>query len=396
MRIAVITHRVARGDGQGRVNFEIVKGALRDGHHVVIVASHAAHELIADARLTFVPIRVAAWPTDLLRNQVFAWKASGWLGRHRPSCDLVVANGGIIWGRTDVNVVHFVHSAWRRSPVHLARMHRGPYGWYQWLYSAANSRWEQRAFRETRAVVAVSERVRGELLALGVPPAVVGVIHNGVDVDEFSPGGADRRRWGLPDAPLALFVGDIRTRRKNLDTTLAAVARLPDVHLAVVGDTSGSPFPRLAEASGVAERVHFLGVRHDVPDLMRAADVFVFPSRYEACSLVLLEALASGLPIVTACTAGGAELVDDGCGIVLDDPDDVGALVGAITAVLSNGERRQQMRTRARACAERSTWAMMASRYLQLFDTLGPRNVRSADTAQTSPRAERDPSPCSP
>ena len=386
MRIAVITHRVARGDGQGRVNYEVVKGALRDGHRVVVVASRVAPDLVANPHLTFVPIRVGGWPTELVRNQLFAWQASAWLRRHASSCDLVVANGGIIWGPTDVNVVHFVHSAWRRSPVHVARTHRGPYAWYQWLYSALNSRWERRALRETRAVVAVSERVRAELLGLGVRPALVRVIHNGVDVEEFAPGSADRRRWRLPAAPLGLFVGDIRTRRKNLDTTLAAVARLPDLHLAVVGDTSGSPFPRMAHDLGIAERVHFLGVRRDVPDLMRTADVFLFPSRYEACSLVLLEALASGLPIVTASTAGGAELVDDGCGIVLDDPDDVTGLVDAITTVLSSRAGVRQMGRQARAIAERNTWATMAARYLEVFEHLAPRRVPATETPRRSDR----------
>lgn len=393
LRIAVITHAVARGDGQGRVNYEIVKGALRDGHRVVVVASRVAPDLAANPQLTVVPIRVGGWPTELVRNQVFAWRASAWLRRHAASCDLVVANGGIVWGRTDVNVVHFVHSAWRRSPVHVARTHRGPYAWYQWLYSALNSRWEQRAFRQTRVIVAVSERVRNELVGLGLSPAAVRVIHNGVDVEEFAPGSGDRRRWGLPAAPLGLFVGDLRTRRKNLDTTLAAVARLPDLHLAVVGDPSGSPFPQMAESLGIAERVHFLGVRRDVPDLMRTADVFLFPSRYEACSLVLLESLASGLPIVTASTAGGAELVDDGCGIVLDDPDDVTALVDAITTVLSSHAEVREMGRRARAVAEQHTWATMAGRYLEIFEQLAPRRGLATETPRRSGRDASVPAP---
>ena len=70
----------------------------------------------------------------------------------------------------------------------------------------------------------------------------------------------------------------------------------------------------------------FLGFRQDVDRLYRAADIFAFPSRSESFSLVLLEAIASGLPVVTASTAGAAEILTQDCGMVFDDPDDVGGL----------------------------------------------------------------------
>ena len=80
---------------------------------------------------------------------------------------------------------------------------------------------------------------------------------------------------------------------------------------------------------GLADRVHFLGYRRDIAALMQAADVFVFPSRYEACTLVLLEALAAGLPVITAVTAGGSEIVTPDCGVVLSDSEDMAGLVAA-------------------------------------------------------------------
>lgn len=371
MKLAIITRKFVKGTGQGRVNHEVARAAVRRGHRVVLLASEVAPELLAEEAVLWVPIPGGDWPTALLRDQLFAWRTMQWLIQHRGTLDLVVANGCNTWAPAEVNAVHFVHSAWRRSPVHVARVRRGPYAWYQWLYSALNAYWEKRAFRKAQTIIAVSDQVRSELVEIGVTPDKICVIHNGVDVAEFKPGPTNRTALGLPeDVPLALFVGDIRTPRKNLDTVLKALQKAPDVHLGVVGSTDRSPYPQMARTLDVHARVHFLGFRRDVPDLMRAADIFVFPSRYEACSLVLLEALASGLPIVTARTAGGAELITKECGIVLDNPDGTDDLADALRMLAQDRRRRKALGTASRTIAEEHSWLRMADQYLELFETM--------------------------
>jgi glycosyltransferase involved in cell wall biosynthesis len=73
-----------------------------------------------------------------------------------------------------------------------------------------------------------------------------------------------------------------------------------------------------------------LGFRQDVPDLMKAADFLVFPSRYEPFGLVVLEAMATGIPVITAATTGATELVTPDCSFVLPDSDDTQALAEAL------------------------------------------------------------------
>ncbi len=126
------------------------------------------------------------------------------------------------------------------------------------------------------------------------------MIYNGVDTRGFAAAQGDRAKFNLPaDAFLLLFVGDLRTPRKNLGTVLEALRHLPDhVHIAVAGYLPGSPYPEEARALGIADRVHFLGLVKEMPVLMHSVDAFVFPSRYEAMSLSLLEAMAAGLPVV--------------------------------------------------------------------------------------------------
>jgi glycosyltransferase involved in cell wall biosynthesis len=203
-------------------------------------------------------------------------------------------------------------------------------------------------------------------------------------VQEFCPGPQDRRARGLPaGVPLALFVGGIRTSLRNLDSVLTALTRVPGLHLAIAGDSKRSPYPAMAAALGVADRAHFLGFRNDVADLMRSADFFVYPSRYEACSLVLLEAMSSGLPIITAVTAGGSELLNESCGWVLPNPNDVDALANRMCQLTDDVPLRRRLSEGSRATALPHTWSQMADKYIELFRE--PAAVTCSVTADLAP-----------
>jgi glycosyltransferase involved in cell wall biosynthesis len=371
VKVCIVTHTVKKGDGQGRVNYEVAKEIIRRGHHLTLLASEVASEIVENNQVNWIEISVKGFPTELIRNLVFAQKSTAWLAKNRHEFDLVKVNGAITKRSADVNAVHFVHSSWLQSPVHISRTRRDAYGLYQWLYTAVNAHWEKQAFQKAQVVVAVSEKVAQELVEIGVPRSQIQVIVNGVDLQEFTPGLGSRQTWNLPEnVPLALFAGDIRTTRKNLDTVLYALAKVPDLHLAVVGNTEGSPFPQLAASLGITQRVHFLGYRRDIAAIMRVADLFVFPSRYEACTLVLLEALASGLPVITATATGGAELVTPECGVVLSDSDDIDALVAALLSLVQQPLLMQQMGKVARSVAEKHSWEIMAQTYVDLFEEL--------------------------
>jgi len=371
MKLCIVTHKVKKGDGQGRVNYEVAQEAIRRGHQLTLLASEVAPEIAQNPQVDWVKISVNSYPSEFIRNFIFANKSAAWLQQNRAQFDLLKINGAITKFAADVNAVHFVHSSWLRSPVHISRIRRDAYGFYQWLYTAFNARWEKQAFQRTQVVVAVSEKVAQELIHIGVPRDRIRVIVNGVDLQEFTPGVASRQKLNLPEnVNLGLFAGDIRTPRKNLDSVLHALVQVPSLHLAVVGSTDGSPFPQLAADLGISERVHFLGYRRDIAEIMRAVDLFVFPSRYEACTLVLLEALASGLPVITATATGGAELVTPESGIVLPDSDNVDALAAALSSLVSDRTLMQQMGQAARAVAEQYSWSTMAQTYMDLFEEL--------------------------
>ncbi len=350
------------------MNYEIVKAALAAGWCVTFVGSELADDLTAAPGLEWVQISRSRLPGNLLRYQIFALKSAVWLRRNGARFDIIHLNGFITWHDADVNTAHFVHTGWLRSRYFPHRQPRRPYAAYQLLFTALNALLERMAFKRAGVVVAISPKIADEISAIGVPAGRIATICNGVDLAAFHPGPAARGLFSLPEATLMfLFAGDIRTPRKNLQTVLQAMALAPGLHLAVAGGLAASPYPALAATLGIADRVYFLGAVSEMETLMRSVDVFLFPSRYEPLGLVLLEAMASGLPIITARTAGGAELLAGG-GRVLDDPDDAVMLAAWMSELAGDAGLRQRLGAAAREAAAPYSWRNMTDKYLRLYE----------------------------
>jgi glycosyltransferase involved in cell wall biosynthesis len=383
MHLAIVTHNIMVGDGQSRVAYELARYAIEHGHRVSLFADFVAGDL-QQRGVSWHRIHPDISRPHLLKVRSFVSKADRELNKLRDQFDVVQAFGFTLSVPHHVNNCQFVHHSWRNSTAHTSRVNPGFYGAYQWLYSFANMRWERKAFNNAERVVASSSLIRDQLIESGVSASRIKVIFNGVDTQEFSPGDSDRNGLGLPEnVPLGLFVGDLRTPRKNLDTVLRAMVDLPGCHLAVVGDTERSPYPAMARELMLESRTHFLGFRKEIPRIMRSTDFFVFPSRYEACSLVLLEAAACGLPIITARTAGGSEAITPEAGVVLSDPNDVAALVSAIEPLVGNSARCRQMGDAARRIAECHTWQICAKSHFELYGEVAGPAVSSTDSLQS-------------
>jgi glycosyltransferase involved in cell wall biosynthesis len=369
LKLAIITHRLTQRDGQGRVNYEVVTEAINRNHQVYVLATEI--DPIIKTKVSWIEIPVKGFPTEFIRNLVFSQRSSEWLEKNPAVIDLVIANGTITKAKAAVNIVHFIHNSWLRSPYHIFRSRKDLYGLYQWFYTASNASWEQTTFNQAEALIAISQKIATELEGMNIHRDKIKVIPNGTDITEFCPGLQPRQQWDLPEnVPLALFAGDIRFSRKNLDTVLKALCQVPDLHLAVAGITEGSPYLKMAESLGLSNRVHFLGLRQDVPQLMKAVDFLVFPSRYEPFGLVVIEALATGLPVITATTTGASSLVTPLAGIVLSDPDEVSGLATAMGKLADHPQLRVSMGEAARAIAEKHTWSQMAQTYLDLLENI--------------------------
>jgi len=369
VKICIVTHNIIKGDGQGRANYEIVLEAIRRGYQVTLVAINIAPELQKHSQVNCVILSTKGLPTAILRDLVFSWKSRQWLQKHRDRFDVLQVYGCVTDFPSDINTFQFVHSGWLKSPAHTWQLQKDIYGAYQWLFTALNAYWERKSCRTAKAIVAVSEGIKRELMDIGVSSNKIRVILNGVDVDEFTPELRERSQFGLPEqVTLALFAGDIRTNRKNLDTVLRGLVNVPDLHLAVVGNATRSPYPQMANQLGLGDRVHFLGYRKDIAEIMKAVDFFVFPSRYEPFGMVVSEAMATGLPVITTAVSGVAEIVTTESGFVLSNTEDVVALTEGLTTLVGDRELRLQMGKAARAIAEQHTWKSKAQKYVDLFE----------------------------
>ncbi len=204
---------------------------------------------------------------------------------------------------------------------------------------------ERRQVRRARHVVAVSGAVRDLLAAQhGIGAERVSVIPNGVDTARFAGARLAALRPGaraaLGAGTATLFLGSAHNMHlKGMDTAIRALARLhaagADVRLAIAGGTPDPFWTGLAGQLGVGGRVAFLGWVADTTPLFAAADAFVHPTRWDACSLSTIEAGAAGLPAITTTRNGAAALIEDGAtGFVLADPEDVPALADRMGRLL--------------------------------------------------------------
>lgn len=185
-----------------------------------------------------------------------------------------------------------------------------------------------------------------------LPDSRVVTIYNGIDTDQFRPrlpAAEARRLLGLPDDPGLVWLGTIGRldRAKGQADLIAAVSLLasdfPALRLMVAGT---GPLRGELEAQaarlGVADRIHWLGFRNDIPLILDAVDVFAFPSVCEALGYALLEAMATEKPCVASAVGGIPEVIADGETGFVTPPRDPSALAGAIRGLLESPELRHR------------------------------------------------------
>ncbi len=185
----------------------------------------------------------------------------------------------------------------------------------------------------------------------GIPPESVRVVRSAIDPQRFAADDRlkrrhdERQRWGVtPEETVGLFVA-MNYRLKGLAQLLDAFALVPrnkPSRLVVVGHPKFARYQRQAQRLGITDRVSFLGHRDDPRDCYFAADYLVHPTFYDPCSLVALEALACGLPVITTGYNGAGELLTPPAdGLVIDDPHDARVLAAAMTSMLDRGYLRE-------------------------------------------------------
>jgi sugar transferase (PEP-CTERM/EpsH1 system associated) len=219
---------------------------------------------------------------------------------------------------------------------------------------------------------------------VGIPAEKIVTIVNGVDAARFAEAtpGPGRRALGLADDRVVIGTVGRLNPVKDQGTLLEAFASIPDARrelsLVLVGDgPAASVLRERAARPDLAGRVHLLGRRDDVPLLLQGLDVFALPSLNEGISNTVLEAMASGLPVVATRTGGNPELIEDGVTGRLVPVGDAAALAQALAAYAGDAHLRAQHGKAARGRAvEEFGLDRMIDRYRRLYREAAARGRR--------------------
>ncbi len=369
MKIAYVVERYHRHGGHERVVAELAERLLAD-HDVHVIARDWC-----DVRRPGIVFHRVAGPSRPAVASYAQFVARSSLAASRGAYDVVHSQGPNCLHQ-NVVTVHTTQrpktAILRSLPLFWERLsipRRAAWLFHQCLAIAVEAHVYRKA--STRLIIALSEGIRGELIRdYGAAPERIVVIPNGVDLEEFHP--VNRARWrqtvrremGIgEDEFLCLFVGG-EWERKGLDTAIRSLARVPcdrRVRLAVAGSGPVRTYASMAQEVGLGERVLFLGHRPTTGPLYAAADVFIMPSRYEACSLVMLEAAATGLAIVSTPVSGVPDVLTDGQNALIV-PEDDRAFARALSRLVDDDALRLKLGARARERAEQFGWDMVACR----------------------------------
>lgn len=385
MKIAIASPEVGTGAGVPHYCREMAR-ALSETHEVHVFASAIQRDGLERVHFHTLP----AWRAGLsiwhvcffvMANLRFAWNRL-----FERKFDLIIGVGGLT-PFANVATSHFVHdSAEEQQHAHgyapeqsvglLARLDFA-------IYSLLLTWLGRRYYRTTNArVVAISQAVKRDLERFeGLPVDTAAVIPNGVNIARFHPRNRGRYRagmrkhLGLAENEVAVLFAGNAWGRKGLRAAIQAISGdgLDHVRLVVVGE--GDPQAFLAGVSEqVRTRIVFAGPQpREIERFYAAADIFLLPTLYEPFGLVILEALASGLPTIVSQRAGASEWLTDGVdAVLLKDPADAEEIRAALRLVVGNDEVAARLGAQGRLLAEGFAWERVAQQLVAVATVTTP------------------------
>ena len=372
LRIAVLSRTFSpTGGGAERYSIALVE-QLAARHQIHVFAQSIEHRWpgVTYHRVS-MPVRRPRWINQL-------WFAAATWWATRKGFDVVHSHENTWHG--DVQTVHVL-------PVKHNLFH-GRTGWkrvLRWLKVLTSPRllaylWIERlryACHAGRFVVVTSDSLLS-IFTAAYPKASVmaSVITPGIELPELPTSHAERQgarlNLGLPqEPPCVLFVGN-DFRKKGLQTLIEAMCFLSgDVILAVVGKSAQLPlFRKQVAQAGLTQRVFFLGALNDVEPAYRAADCLAHPTLEDTFAMVVLEAMACGLPVVVSnadhCGIAGL-LENEVNALILDNPRDVNTLADALSRLLGDEALRKKLALAARDFARKFEWSSIAALQEELY-----------------------------
>lgn len=372
MKIALVLEKFdpARG-GAENWTWQFSRSLVRRGHEVHVVAFGFHEDVAGDG---IVPHQLGETPRSRLD------RAADIEAKLKTLNFDIVHDMGIGWA-ADIIEPHAgsTKALWEHNLMRIPK-------WRQIRF------WREKRYRELEEIerrqhanpnviiLAVSRMLAKNFERLHrLPPERIRVVYNGVDVERFAPSARSkhrlqtRRELNVRDDEVLFLMLAHNLLLKNAESSIRAMAKLAAAgvrtRLVIAGGKKPKRFISLAQKLGVTHLVTFLDQVDPLP-YYAAADVFVHPTWYDPCSLVTLEASSCGLPVITSCFNGAAELMTDQReGFLINDPANVQDLAAKMTALLDL-RRREAMGSAGRDLAMQHTLEQQTIQILDLYNEI--------------------------
>lgn len=373
MKIAIIRKKYTFHGGAEGFSSSFIENLADEGHEIHIFAikwqgdnPHKNIHFHKVPAITFI---------SFLRDLTFALSSYVQLKKLRSFFDIIQTHDKTLYQDVyragDGCHIEWLKQRWKRIGLTgKLSIVLNPYHWLVLLI-------ERSIFKSHRykRVIAISELVKNNILDnYGIPSQDIEVIYNGVDINKFHPDNREkykskiRLKHGLLETDfVVLFVGS-GFERKGLKYLIRAMETVSKpVSILVAGKGSDKEFKKIP----THHKVVFCGLQKDIYKYYAASDIFVFPTMYEPFGNVHLEALASGLPVITTKNSGASEIIKDGVqGFVVQKPEDFRAIAQGINVLLNDKDKLRGMSKNARQLAEEFTFERHMGRIKKLYDTL--------------------------
>jgi UDP-glucose:(heptosyl)LPS alpha-1,3-glucosyltransferase len=341
MKVALSFPGVHRRAGVERVAAECARFLARQGHEVDVFTNDFEDPGLPNVHLKYVPMtKKPAFmrPISFYRSASKMLRPEGYdaIGSFGAECPC----GGVYWAQS-------VYRAWLeyakqfRPPMSLARWKQRLNPSNPVLLAMESNHFRKRKYRK---VIALSPEVKADLKRFySVPDEDVVVLANGFAPEEFNPQRSRSRRaemrarLGYVDSDRVVVFAANELERKGFGPLMRAMARLnySNAKLLVVGRVKPDAYVAEMQQLKMSDRVQFVGSTPDVAAYYAAADIFALPTQYEAWGLVIIEAMACGLPVLTSRLAGAAIAVHEGHnGLLLDAPADSDEIAAKLKMLL--------------------------------------------------------------
>ncbi len=356
MKIAIVRKRYNPFGGAERYLHLLSTHLMQQGHEVHVIAN----QWPGDKNATSAIFHEVPMIGGLSLLKIWSFAAASWIILRRFQRDVIFSNERI-FSQDIFRASDGVHRTWlhirmrQASPIKKLSLIINPLHWsvrfFDWYI------FNKRAFRK---IITPSEFIKRDILQTysRVKEDDIRVIYNGVDLERFRPENKKRYRdavrleLGLtPTTWLLLFVGT-GFERKGLRYAIEALRYLPaDATLMVIGKGRTRNYISLARQWGLLERVRFLGPIDGVDRYYAASDLLLLPTLYEPMANVILEALATGIPVVTSRDCGNSEVITDGeDGWIINEPTDAQEIARKVKAAIEKaGDPETELRTRKKA-----------------------------------------------